>query len=133
MEALRRLGLAAFSVPAEVPGKGRWVRVFVGPFPTAAASEAARSRLPGDRTAAAKAHHLPYVLESAPLPSYETAAAVAALARDLGYAPTVLSGTGPAGRPQFRVVVEAFATSADVRAAAQQLRPTAAGFRAVAR
>ncbi len=133
VEALHRLGLAAFSVPVEVPEKGRWVRVFVGPFASAAASEAARSRLPGDRAAAAKTHQLPYSLESASLPSYEQAAAVATLIRDRGYAPMVLSGTDPTGRPQFRVLVEGFATSADVRAAAQQLQPAGAGFRAVAR
>jgi hypothetical protein len=133
VEALRRLDLPAFSVPADVPGKGRWVRVFVGPFATPPAAEAARARLPDGRRAAAKTHHLPYALESAPLHPYDRAAAVAAAARGLGYTPTVLSETGPAGRPQFRVLVEAFATPHEVDAAARRLYATAAGFQAVAR
>ncbi len=133
VEALRRLGLPAFSVPADIPGKGRWVRVFAGPFPTAPAAEAARARLPADRRVAAKVYHLPYALESAPLHPYDRAATVAATARGLGYTPTVLSETDPAGRPQFRVLLEAFATPHDVDAAARRLQGTTAGFQAVAR
>jgi capsular exopolysaccharide synthesis family protein len=133
VEALRRLGLPAFSVPADIPGKGRWVRVFAGPFPTPPAAEAARARLPEGRRPAAKMHHLPYALESASLHPYERAAAVAAAARGLGYTPTILSETGPAGRPQFRVLLEAFATPQDVDAAARRLHATTAGFRAVTR
>lgn len=133
VEALRRLGLPAFSVPADIPGKGRWARVFVGPFPTPPAAESARARLPENRRIAAKMYHLPYALESAPLRPYERAAAVVSAARGLGYTPTLLSETDPAGRPQFRVLLEAFATPHDVDAAARRLQGTTAGFQAVAR
>ncbi len=131
VESLRRDGLMAFSVPVEVPGKGRWLRVYVGPFSSEAA--AARRRLPADRTARAKAHHLPYSLESAPLRSYEEAAVVVARVRDLGYAPSVVADGGLAGPSQFRVIVDAFATPGEAQMAAQQLQTTRAGFRGVLR
>ena len=136
VEALRRKGLGAFSVPADVPGKGLWVRVFVGPFPTEVAAEAARARLAARKAAGAedaKVHRLPYTLESAALSSYERTAVVVARARSLGYAPSVLAGGGLAERPQFRVVVEAFAILEDARAAAERLQVADASFRAVAR
>jgi hypothetical protein len=130
VESLRREGLPAFSAPAEIPGRGRWFRVYVGPYPTEAA---ARSRLAADRKDVAKPHRLPYALESDPLPSYERAVAVVASLRDLGYAPSVIAGSALRGPPHFRVIVDAFATADEAQAAAVRFQATRAGFRTVVR
>ncbi len=125
VEELRGRGLPAFSAPAEVLSKerpGRWTRVFVGPFASEEAAEAARPGLPQDRAAAAKLHRLPYAVELGPLPSSEGAARLVARARDLGYAPTVLKGASPAGGPQFRVRLDGFRTAEDAQALARQLQ-----------
>jgi capsular exopolysaccharide synthesis family protein len=133
VERLRGDGLPALSVPVQVAGKGRWVRVFLGPFPSERAAAAMRQRLPADQAARATAHQLPYAVESDPLTSYERAAAVVARIRDLGYAPSVVPAVGLAGAPRFRVVVEGFATPAEAQMVAMQLHRMQAGFRGVAR
>jgi general secretion pathway protein D len=123
VDELRGRGLPAFSAPAEVQAKGgRWIRVFVGPFASEAAAEAARLRLPPDRAAVAKLQHLPYAVELGPVPSPESTALLVTRAKDLGYAPTVLEAASPGGEPQFRVRLEGFRTAEDAQALARVLQ-----------
>ncbi len=136
VEELRGRGLPAFSAPAEVlrkDGAGRWVRVFVGPFASEEAAEAARLRLPQDRAAAAKLQHLPYAVELGPVPSPEWAARLVTRAKDLGYAPTVLQAASPGGQAQFRVRLDGFRTAEDAQAMARELQAAEAATRPAGR
>ncbi len=122
-EASRRAGLEAFTVPAKIPGKGLWYRVFVGGFGSPEDAAAARQDL---RTrgliSEASALSLPHAVEVI-RPTVDQDANVEGLHRASGYLPVLCSENGDhAGDPARILRVEAFHTSKKAEQLVDSLR-----------
>lgn len=123
-EALRRQGLEAFTVPAWIPGRGRWYRVLIGAFDSASSAAKARQGLQVQGwIGEALVRSLPYALEVAGLATEDQAADAAALLRRRGYLPVlrphdekVASGLG------HTLLVDAFGTFEQAERLAGHLR-----------
>ncbi|MBI2115212.1 MAG: polysaccharide biosynthesis tyrosine autokinase [candidate division NC10 bacterium] len=123
-ENLRKEGLEAFTVPAQVPGKGRWYRVLIGGFESASsAAEAERELRAKGRIEDAVVVSLPYAVEVSGLATPDQAAEATQVARRSGYLPLLRQAPGdrPAGSNQT-LLVEAFGTPREAERLADLLR-----------
>jgi cell division septation protein DedD len=123
-EALRREGLEAFTVPAQIRGKGMWYRVLIGGFDSASSAvEAGKNLQAKGRVQEAVVLSLPYAVEVVGLPTPDQAADAVALARRSGYLPLLRPENGdPSAGSRHLLRVEAFRTSKDAEEMAQLLR-----------
>jgi cell division septation protein DedD len=123
-ENLRKEGLEAFTVPAQVPGKGRWYRVLIGGFESASsAAEAERALRAKSLIGEAVVVSLPYAVEVGGLATSDQATEAAAVARRSGYLPLLRQDAGDrsAGSKQT-MRVEAFGTPGEAERLAGLLR-----------
>ena len=123
-ENLRKEGLEAFTVPAQVPGKGRWYRVLIGGFESASsAAEAERALRAKGLIGEAVVVSLPYAVEVGGLATSDQATEAAAVARRSGYLPLLRQDAGDrsAGSKQT-MRVEAFGTPGEAERLAGLLR-----------
>ncbi len=122
-EALRRAGLEAFTVPAEIPGKSLWYRVLVGGFESAnKAAEALQGLRTRGLIGEALVLALPYAVE-VNLTTADQAANAEALARRSGYLPILRSESGDAAAGSTHILrVEAFRTLAEANPLVDSLR-----------
>ena len=123
-ENLRKEGLEAFTVPAQVPGKGRWYRVLIGGFESASsAAEAERELRAKGRIEEAVVVSLPYAVDVIGLATPDQAAEAATVARRSGYLPLLRpDARDPSASSKQTMLVEAFGTSGEAERLAGLLR-----------
>jgi capsular exopolysaccharide synthesis family protein len=125
-DSLRKHGVAAFTVPVEIPGRGVWYRVLIGGFASSAQAIQAREDLRAKGVIdEAIVLSLPFAVEVS-LATAEAAAEAEALARRSGYLPT-RSGSTRSLR------VGAFRTTEEAEQLADRLRAAGLGPRVIRR
>ena len=122
-EALRKAGLDAFTVPAEIPGRGLWYRVLVGGFDSAAkAVESGEEMRAKGLIREALVLSLPYAVE-VKLAAADRPADAVALARRSGYLPVLHSdGGNPSAGATQTLRIDAFRTDEEAERMADVLR-----------
>jgi len=122
-ESLRKAGVEAFIVPAQVPGKGTWYRVLIGGFDSASrAAEAGQDLRTKGLIGEALVVRLPYAVDVDVAPG-DQAANTVALAHRSGYLPILRSENGnPSAGPKQVLRVEAFRTREEAGRLAELLR-----------
>jgi polysaccharide biosynthesis transport protein len=124
VQGLKREGLDAFTIPVQIPGRGRFYRVMVGRFDSVSGAKAAAQRLRSNGKISEYAvQSLPFAVEVAGITRTHQAAEVAAAARRSGYFPVIRSagGAAPAGSTRT-LLAEAFVTPEDAGHLADRLR-----------
>jgi len=127
VEALRKAGIDAFVVPAQISGKGVWFRVFVGGFDSASkATKAGQDLRSKGLIGEALVVSLPYAVEVTSTTPDQAAEAMA-IAHRSGYLPILRSENGnPSDGSRQVLRVDAFPTSQEANRLAEILR--AEGF-----
>jgi cell division septation protein DedD len=122
-EALRKAGLDAFTVPADIPGKGLWYRVLVGGFGSAAkAVESGGEMRAKGLIREALVLSLPYAVE-VKLATDDRPADAVALARRSGYLPILHSDGGDPATGATQILrIDAFRTEEEAKHMADILR-----------
>jgi cell division septation protein DedD len=121
-EALRNAGLEAFTVPAQIPGKGAWYRVFIGGFDSASkAAKVGQDLRAKGLIGEALVVRLPYAVEVNVAPG-DQAANTVALARRFGYLPNPHPDANPSANSTQVLRVDAFHTSEEAKHLADLLR-----------
>jgi capsular exopolysaccharide synthesis family protein len=123
-ENLRKEGLEAFTVPAQVPGKGKWYRVLIGGYESASsAADAERELRAKGRIEEALVVSLPYAVEVPGLAAPDQAAKTVEVVRRSGYLPLLRPDAGgPSAGSKQTMLVEAFGTSGEAERLAGLLR-----------
>jgi hypothetical protein len=123
-EDLRKEGLEAFTVPAQVPGKGKWYRVLIGGYESASsAADAERELRAKGRIEEALVVSLPYAVEVPGLAAPDQAAKTVEVVRRSGYLPLLRPDAGgPSAGSKQTMLVEAFGTSGEAERLAGLLR-----------
>ena len=133
-EALRKAGLDAFTVPAEIPGRGLWYRVLVGGFDSAAkAVESGEEMRAKGLIREALLLSLPYAVE-VKLAAADRPADAVALARRSGYLPTLYPNGGDPSPGATQILrIDAFRTDEEAKHMADILRAAGLSPRVIRR
>jgi cell division septation protein DedD len=133
-EALRKKGLEAFTVPAQIPGKGVWYRVLIGGFDSAArAAEMGNDLRTKGLIGEALVVRLPYAVDVDVAPG-DQAANTVALARRSGYLPVLHSDSGNPSAGSTQILrVDAFRTDEEAKHLADILRAAGLSPRVIRR
>jgi cell division septation protein DedD len=133
-EALRKKGLEAFTVPAQIPGKGVWYRVLIGGFDSAArAAEMGNDLRTKGLIREGLVLSLPYAVE-VKLATADRPADAVALARRSGYLPVLHSDSGNPSAGSTQILrVDAFRTDEEAKHLADILRAAGLSPRVIRR